>query len=272
MPASASIQVDALSRVANEARAARKRTRAETAIVAAVFIASFAIGELILRITETPEWIVPAPSVIGEAWVDGFGDVIAPNAAMTLVEVAIGFLLGATIGITLGAFVAQYPFLDKLLSPYILILITTPIVALVPLLMLWLGYGITTKIVAVAIASFPPVMLNTVTGINQTPQLQLDLMQFLGASKWDTFRKVRIHNALPSIFTGLTIGAIFGLITAVSAEFVGGSKGLGNRLIYFASTLETPLVFAIIFTLAAIGIVIYLSITLVRQRLTKWVS
>jgi NitT/TauT family transport system permease protein len=249
---------------------ARTQARRESLLAAGVFAGVVLLAELFLNLLDVPRWLVPKPSEVAVAFIDAFWEIILPNALVTLTEVAVGFTFGVVVGVSLGGLIANFRILDKVLSPFILILITTPIVALVPLLMLWLGYGMTTKIVAVAIASFPPIMMNTITGLDKTPAMQIDLVAYLGANRWKQFWKIRFPNALSSIFTGLIIGSIFGLITAVSAEFVGGSTGLGNRLIYYASTLNTPLLFAIIGTLAAVGVSLYLSISWTRTRVIRW--
>lgn len=253
-----------------EARGDRRRQNLETGLAVIVFVSVVLLVELSLWLFDVAEWLLPRPSRIAEAWIDNFSTVILPHGTYTVLEVSLGFAIGTTLGVGLGALISEFRILDKILSPFILLLITTPVVALVPLLMLWLGYGVETKIAAAAIASFPPIMMNTINGLTRTPVLQTDLMVYMGATRWDTFRRVKIYNALPSIFTGLTIGSIFALITTVAAEFVGGSIGLGNRLIYYASTLQTPLMFAIIITLAAIGMTLYLSIAAISRRVVSW--
>ena len=270
-PASMNDQhADTVLRVKHEAGIAKRRDRLGTLLAFIVFFGVVVAVELALIALAVPEWILPRPTAVVAAWVNNLGAVILPNAGITLSEVVVGFAAGAIIGVLLGAVIAEYKILDKVLSPFILILITTPVVALVPLLMLWFGYGMETKMIAAAIAAFPPIMMNTVQGLSKTPALQSDLMVYFGASKWQTFSRVNFFNALPSIFTGLTIGSIFALITTVAAEFVGGSIGLGNRLIYYASTVQTPLMFAIIFSLAGIGILMYVSLSALAKKAVYW--
>lgn len=261
---------EAVAKTTHEGISQRRRNRIGTWLAFGIFVGAVVLVEVLLIILEVPEWTIPRPTLIGQAWWDNFGTVILPNAGITLMEVLIGFIIGSIVGVILGGIIGEYKILDKILSPFILILITTPVVALVPLLMLWFGYGLETKFIAAAIASFPPIMMNTVAGLAKTPAMQLDLMNYLGASRWTVFTKVKLPNALPSIFTGLTIGSIFALITTVAAEFVGGSTGLGNRLIYYASTVQTPLMFAIILTLAVVGIIIYVSISALQKKIVTW--
>lgn len=232
----------------------------------------FVVGamEAFLVLTDVPTYIFPQPSLIFEGFVEEFSRTILPHLWITLKEVLIGYVIGASIGIMLGALVDQSKLVEAIVTPYILILVTTPMVSLVPLLMLKFGFGITTKIIAVTLASGPVIMMNTVGGLRRTSQVRLELMKTLHASTWQTFIKVKFPSALPSISTGLIVGAIFSIITAVGAEFVGGATGLGNRILYFSQLIQTPKIYACIFTLSIMGISLYLIIYLVTTKLTSW--
>ena len=232
----------------------------------------FVVGavEAFLFYTKVPTYIVPLPSLVLQGFIEEFGRTILPHLWITLKEVIIGFLIGATLGITIGAIVDQSKLVEAIITPYVLILVTTPMVSLVPLLMLKFGFGIVTKIIAVALASGPVIMMNTVGGLRRTSQVRLDLMKTLHATAWQTFIKVKFPNALPSISTGLIVGVIFAIITAVGAEFVGGSTGLGNRILYFSQLIQTPKIYACIFTLSAMGITLYLIVYGITTKLTAW--
>ena len=112
--------------------------------------------------------------------------------------------------------------------------------------------------------------MNTVGGLRRTSQVRLELMKTLHATTWQTFTKVKFPSALPSISTGLVVGAIFSIITAVGAEFVGGSTGLGNRILYFSQLIQTPKIYACILTLSVMGITFYLIIYGITTKLTSW--
>lgn len=232
----------------------------------------FVVGSLeaFLVLTKVPTYIFPQPSLILQGFVEEFERTILPHLWITLKEVLIGYVIGATIGILLGALVDQSKLVEAVVTPYILILVTTPMVSLVPLLMLKFGFGIVTKIIAVSLASGPVIMMNTVGGLRRTSQVRLELMKTLHASTWQTFVKVKFPSALPSISTGLIVGAIFSIITAVGAEFVGGATGLGNRILYFSQLIQTPKIYACIFTLSIMGISLYLIIYTVTTKLTSW--
>jgi NitT/TauT family transport system permease protein len=232
----------------------------------------FVIGsvEAFLVLTKVPTYIFPQPSLIFQGFLQEFSRTILPHLWLTLKEVLIGYVIGATIGIVLGAIVDQSKLVEAIITPYILILVTTPMVSLVPLLMLKFGFGIVTKVIAVTLASGPVIMMNTVGGLRRTSQVRLELMKTLHATTWQTFVKVKFPSALPSISTGLIVGAIFSIITAVGAEFVGGAEGLGNRILYFSQLIQTPKIYACIFTLSLMGITLYLIIYTITTKLTSW--
>ncbi|TIN67636.1 MAG: ABC transporter permease subunit, partial [Mesorhizobium sp.] len=212
--------------------------------------------ELALRLFHVPLYIMPPPSSIAYALFDEF-PLIAPHLGYTLVELVSGFTIGAIIGLVLAAVITQFPFAEKIVAPYILLLVTTPMLALVPLLILRFGFGYTPRIIAVALAAGPMVMINAATGFRRVDSAKIALARSYGASTLQIFWKVRAPMALPMILVGLMIGAIFGLLTAVGAEMVGGGFGLGNRLTTYSSMIQMPQFFAVVLILSTLGILIY---------------
>ena len=142
--------------------------------------------------------------------------------------------------------------------------------ALVPLLILKLGFGYSPRIIAVALASGPMVMINSATGFRRTDLAKIALARSFGASTLQIFLKIRIPMAMPMVIVGLMVGSIFGLLTAVGAEMVGGSFGLGNRLTYYSSLIQMPQFFACIVVLAAMGISIYVLFYWLGKRWAGW--
>jgi NitT/TauT family transport system permease protein len=245
------------------------RTRKEIAII--VLVAVVVIGglELLLRWFEVPDYIFPTPSLIAAALVKEF-PLILPHLGYTLVSLLSGFAIGAGIGMVLAAVVTQYPFVEKVVTPYILVLVTTPMLALVPLLILRFGFGYTPRIIAVALAVGPMVMINAATGFRRTDSAKIALARSYGASTLQIFWKIRAPMALPMILVGLMIGAIFGLLTAVGAEMVGGGFGLGNRLTTYSSMINMPEFFAVIFILSMMGIILYIIFFLIGKKWASW--
>ncbi|MEX0347370.1 MAG: ABC transporter permease [Rhizobiaceae bacterium] len=242
-------------------------------VAAIIAVAVFIIGgaEFAIRFYEVPQYIMPPPSEIVAALFTDF-HFIGPHLVHTLIELFSGYAIGASIGLLLAAIITQFPFAEKIVAPYILMLVTTPMLALVPLLILRFGFGYEPRIIAVALASGPMVMINAATGFRRVDLAKIALARSFGASTFQIFLKIRVPMALPMIIVGLMIGAIFGLLTAVGAEMVGGGFGLGNRLTTFSATLKMPQFFAVILVLSILGILIYVFFFLVGKKWASWES
>ena len=240
-------------------------------VAAIVLVAVVVIGgtELALRLFNVPQYIMPAPSLIFAALFTEF-PLILPHLGHTLVELFSGFGIGALIGLILAAVITQFPFAEKIITPYILLLVTTPMLALVPLLILRFGFGYTPRIIAVALAAGPMVMINAATGFRRVDRGKIALARSYGASTLQIFWKIRAPMALPMILVGLMVGAIFGLLTAVGAEMVGGGFGLGNRLTTYSSMIQMPQFFAVVLILSILGILIYVLFFLIGKKWASW--
>jgi NitT/TauT family transport system permease protein len=245
------------------------RSWAETALIALVAVLIVGGTEVLLRVLEVPQYIMPPPSQSLGALISDFPP-IAPHLGVTLTELLVGFAIGSAIGFVLAAVITQFPLVEKIVAPYILLLVTTPMLALVPLLILRFGFGLEPRIIAVALASGPMVMINSATGFRRTDLAKIALARSFGASTLQIFLKIRIPMALPMVIVGLMIGSIFGLLTAVGAEMVGGSAGLGNRLAYYSSLIQMPQFFACILVLATIGISLYVLFFWIGKRWASW--
>lgn len=235
-----------------------------------VFLVLFLLLELVVRLFNIPAFILPRPTQIFVAFFINFFSKLIPNLFITLQEIILGFIIGVPIGIVLAAFMSQYKILDKALSPYVILLVTTPLLTLTPLLMIWLGFGMNVKIIAVAIQTFPIVMMNSATGFNNVDELKLELMSSMGASRIQKFFRVILPDALPDVFTGIKLGGIFATTTAISTEFVGGNEGLGNLITTATSWIKTDEAFAYIIGASIIGISLYGLISLIENRIVRW--
>ncbi len=240
-------------------------------IVGIIAVAVIVLGglEALIRYFDVPGYVLPTPSAIFTALVISF-PVVWPHFLYTIASLISGFAIGATIGFILAAVLTQIPFLEKIITPYIILIITTPAIALVPLLMLRLGFGMGPRIVVIALASGPMVMINAVTGFRRTDLAKIALAKSYGASLFQIFWKIRVPLALPMINVGLLVGGIFGLITAVGADMIGGREGLGNRLAYYSALARTDNFFAVIILIAIIGISIWIGITFFGKKYASW--
>ena len=245
------------------------RTRLEIAVIALVAVIIVGGAEGLLLWFKVPQYVLPRPSQIAWALVTEF-KFIWPHLLTTLYELLVGFAIGGSIGFVLAAVITQFPFVEKVVTPYILLLVTTPMLALVPLLILRFGFGSEPRIIAVALASGPMVMINSATGFRRVDLAKIALARSFGASTFQIFTKIRIPMAMPMIIVGLMVGSIFGLLTTVGAEMVGGAEGLGNRLTYYSALIRMPQFFAIILILAIIGISIYVFFFWLGKRWASW--
>jgi NitT/TauT family transport system permease protein len=193
-----------------------------------------------------------------------------PHLFLTLAELLSGYSIGAIIGLLLAAVLTQAPYFEKIITPYIILLVTTPTIALLPLLMLRMGFNMWPRIIAVALAAGPMVMINATTGFRRTDLAKIALAKSYGASTFQIFLKIRFPLALPMINVGLLVGGIFGLITAVGSDMLGGKTGLGNRLGYYSSLARMGAFFGVILLVSLIGISIWLIMAAVGKKWASW--
>ena len=245
------------------------RTRLEVLVIVLVAVIIIGGSEFLLGYMNVPQYVLPKPSQIVTALFTEF-PFIWPHLVITLYELLVGFAIGGSIGFLLAAVITQFPFVEKVVTPYILLLVTTPMLALVPLLILRFGFGSEPRIIAVALASGPMVMINSATGFRRVDLAKIALARSFGANTLQIFTKIRIPMAMPMIIVGLMVGSIFGLLTTVGAEMVGGAEGLGNRLTYYSSLIRMPQFFAIILILAIIGISIYVFFFWLGKKWASW--
>lgn len=241
--------------------------------LAIVLVAAIVIGgaEALIVGFAVPQYVLPRPSQIALSMVQDF-PVLWPHILVTVKELVIGFAIGGSIGMLLAALITQSPFAEKIVTPYVIILVCTPMIALVPLLILRFGFGSEPRIIAVTLAVYPMVMINSATGFRRVDLAKIALARSFGASMFQIYWKIRIPMAMPMIIVGLMVGSIFGLLTATGAELVGGKNGLGNRLSYYSSLIQMPQFFACIVYLALIGNLIYVTFFLIGKKWASWES
>lgn len=218
-----------------------------------------------------PAFVLPAPSDVAMRVVTDMMDkAVLYDCLYTLTEILVGFAIAAIFGIALGAAIALVPLVDRVLSPYIVALQTIPKVAIAPVLIIWFGFGIESKIVIVALIAFFPILVNVVLGFRSIDQRQIVLMKVLNASHWQIFSKIRIPNALPSIMAGMYIAMIFSVIGAVVGEFLGSPHGLGSQIMQRQSSMDVVGVYSMLVILTAIGIGLNFAVKLVSRSLVFW--
>ena len=246
------------------------RNWGEVGLILLVAVVLIVGAEFAVRAFDIQSYIFPPPSDIATTLFARFPDLFWPHMQITLIELLSGFAIGASIGLILAAVITQVPLMEKIITPYILLLVTTPMIALVPLLILVFGFTLTPRIIAVALAAGPMVMINAATGFRRTDLAKIALARSYGASTFQIFTKIRFPLALPMIIVGLMVGAIFGMLTAVGAEMVGGKNGLGNQLMFWSSMVKMENFYAIILLLALMGVSIYVIFYWIGKKWAGW--
>jgi NitT/TauT family transport system permease protein len=237
------------------------------AFVAAVL----GLWELAVVSFEMPAYIVPAPSKIAYAFYNGIAlDLYRAHVYATVVETLLGFVLGCALAFLLGSVLAVFRTAEYYLYPFIVMFQSMPKMALVPLMMVWFGIGLTQKVVSAAVVAFFPLMVNTIVGLRSADEDRVNLMRSLSASRWQIFRMLQLPSSLPYIFAGLEVAMLLSLIGAVVAELISAEKGLGMLMTSMSFTMDVAGQFSILFILAALGLILNKFISVARRRVLFW--
>jgi NitT/TauT family transport system permease protein len=242
------------------------RALVPVAAAAVVFVVAW---KLLVVVGGYADWFLPPPETVAvrlvDAWTDG---TMAPHAFATLSEIGLGLLVGASLAIVVGYMLARSRLAERLFSPYLVAAQATPILALAPLLVLWLGPGLAAKVVICALIVFFPVVVATMIGIRSVDGRLLELGRSLRATRGQVFRHLELPAAMPQILGGLRVGATLAVIGAIVGEWAGADRGLGVLINLARGALyDTPLMFATLVTIAAIGVLLYGAVLLLERAL-----
>lgn len=249
----------------------RLRAQPELVLVPLVFVVGIAAWELGVRWSGVANFLIPTPAEVAMALVRGLASgLFISNFMVTFFEALAGFVLAAVAGIALGAVVAEFRLLERTIYPYLVALQAMPKIAIAPILILWLGFGISSKIAIAAIVAFFPVLVNVATGLNTVEQPKVDLLRVHGASRWQIFKTVRFPNALPFVFAGLDVAIVFSILGAIVGEFVGAQSGLGNLIVQQQVSMDAAGIFAVLVLLSAMGIALHLVMRGLGHHFAFW--
>ena len=247
------------------------RSRPHVALIPLVFVVAVALWEWVVRAWNVPAFLAPAPSAVVASLAGGIQSrLYVEHFWVTLYEALLGFLIAAGSGILIGAVIAQFRLVERTLYPYLVALQTLPKIAVAPLIIVWFGFGISSKIIIAATVAFFPVLVNVIVGLKTVDQSKLDLMRSLKATRWQTFRLVQFPNALPFVFAGLDIAIVFSVLGAIVGEFVGAQRGLGNLILQFNVSLDIAGVFAVLLLLSVMGVALHLIMQAIQRRVIFW--
>ena len=242
-------------------------------ILPAILSIAFALlaWQLTVQVTQLPRFILPAPADVWARFVKALMDgSLLYHTRITLAEIVLGLLSGILFATVTGYMLAKSRSLEKILSPYLVASQAIPVVAIAPLLVIWLGDGILSKVVICALIVFFPVLVNTVVGVRAVPSALYDLMHSIRATRLQILLKLEVPASLPVLLGGLRIGATLSVIGAIVGELVDVEQGLGFLLQLGDFQYDTSMVFVAVFTLIALALSLYGVVTLLERKFLKW--
>jgi len=222
----------------------------------AFLVAVVCAWEIVVRTFAVPTYVLPAPSAIISSIISNL-PIVLTNLETTATEAALGFILGSGAGLCFGILLAESKLLGRLLLPYIVGSNAVPVVAVAPLVVLWFGNGLLSKVVVSAFLCFFPLSINTYRGLSETPTVFSDLFRIYGGTRREFLLKARFPFAAPYIFTGAKLNATFAVIGAIVAEFIGAASGLGFGMLSATYNLDVPRLWAYLVISVAMGMVAY---------------
>ena len=266
--------VSATSAAPASAAAHRRASRQRRAVgalrpIVASLVVFVVVWQLVVFVSGFPPYILPGPLSVAqsfvEAWLDG---TMWPHVSATLVEVLLGFAMGASVALIAGIALARSRLAERLLSPYLVAAQATPVLALAPLIALWFGTDLLSKLIICTLIVFFPVAVATMVGIRSVDPRLLEMARSFRAGSWQTITRVEVPAALPAILGGMRVGVTLSVIGAIVGEWAGADRGLGVLInIARGSLFDIPLMFAALLQLAIIGVVLYLVMLLIERRL-----
>jgi NitT/TauT family transport system permease protein len=238
----------------------------------ALLLVLLAAWELASRATGMSALVLPAPSAVGRSlWMGLSSGYLWPHILATATELLLGLAIGCLVGFASGVAMAESALLGGLLKPYVVVSQVIPKLALMPLFIVWFGFGMTSTVVITALICFFPLMENTVTSLQQVDPQRIELFKMLGATRTQTLLRLKLPTGLPGILAGLRVAVVLALVGAVVGEFIGASKGLGALIIASQGMMDTPLMFAVLVVIAVLGLALYqATLSLERWLLTPY--
>jgi NitT/TauT family transport system permease protein len=229
------------------------------------------LWKLVISVFGVSSLTLPQPedvlTAIGDLFsTPGFWD----NVRTTLIETLVGFGIALVLGVAMGIVLGRVIWLERATRPLVVASQVVPKVALIPLFIIWFGFGMTSKIIIVALLAFFPIMLNVQLGVRSVEAGHRELMRSLNANRWATFSRLEYHSTMPYVLAGAEIGIVFAIIGAVVGEYLGGDAGLGYMIVTSLNNLEAATLFAVIVVLTALGFALFLIVVSVKRFLIPW--
>jgi NitT/TauT family transport system permease protein len=235
----------------------------------ALFLAVGLAWEGAVRLFEVPRFLLPAPSVIGaRMWADRA--LLWDNLSVTMLAAGLGFVLGTAVAVGLAVLFLYSRTAERALFPWAITLKTVPVLAIAPLLTIWLGFGLAPKVAIAALICFFPTLVNTVKGLRTLDRGTLEYMAVIGATGWQTFRHARLFAALPYTFQAAKIGVSAAVIGAIVAEFTGANRGIGTLIVTAGYQMDATMLFAAIVCSSIATIALFYAVVLLERAVLRW--
>lgn len=228
-----------------------------------------ALWQIIVSYFKLPLWLIPSPIAVLKAFWNT-RELLWTHTLTTLFETTTGFVLSIALGLVAGVAMVLSPLIKRLFYPLLIVSQTVPLIAVAPLLILWLGYGLLPKIVTVVLVCFFPIAVSLIEGLEVSDDDLLNLLKSMGATRWQILYMIRWPNALPSFFAGLKIAATYSVMGAVIGEWLGASSGLGVYLTRSSHSFRTDQVFAAIAAITVLSLFYFVLIAVIRRLALPW--
>lgn len=234
-----------------------------------VVVLLISLWEWVVRNGFIPSFILPSPSSIWKSLMENRQLLLEQHLPATLKEVMIGFVLSLIGGVILGVGMHFSRALEKVLYPFLVISQTVPLIAISPIFIMWFGYSIWSKIAVTILTAFFPIVVSTYDGLKVGGEEYRELLLTMGANRWQIFKKIQVPLALPTFFSGLKMSVVYCVVGATIGEWLGASEGLGYFSRRMSGNLQADAVFAAIFLLSLLGIILFLLIGFIEKQLLK---
>ncbi len=235
-----------------------------------VTVGLVALAQFLIDALDVPAYTLPSPVEVAQVFQHQFGDRLWPDTVATLTELGIGLAIGLVTGILVGAWIAESRLAQRLVAPYVIALVSAPLIVFAPMFAIWFGFGLLSKVVMVALMTFGPMAVNSIQGFSMLDRDKEELLRSLCATRLEIAVKARLPCALPAIFTGIKIAAVLSVIAVVAAEFIGSEKGLGHTVYYAQTVAQMDLLVAAALLLVSIGLALFYAVDALSRRIVFW--
>jgi NitT/TauT family transport system permease protein len=233
------------------------------------FLFLLLVWEILVHVVQVPAFILPPPRDLWVAFWEKL-PILGNHALITFIEAVGGFALSLILGVGFAISVVYSRHLQNTIYPLIVILYAMPKTAFAPLMVIWVGYGLMSKIAIAFLVAFFPIVVNTVVGLKEVEPELLDLARINRGSQYDVFKKIRLPNSLPYMFAGIKVAIVLSVTGAIVAEFVAANQGLGYLILQANYSLDTAFALVILLILAALSLGLFLCVEVIQKKLAPW--